>query len=188
MRALLLALPLVFLPVPAAAAPAEADAISIPPELGDPAVADKLTRALVPLSRALMNMPIGELEAALAGREPTAADRTKRLSDEIGPEGQKELEASIAAAGPTVNVEDAPHRLFLPGFAGFAHRRTTRPLRSLSVIVKAPAGVAPAGSFQYSHVPGSRRQPSCRPASVLQHAPGCRVADCAEAPRQRPID
>lgn len=104
MRALLLALPLVFLSVPAAAAPAEANAISIPPELGDPAVADKLTRALVPLSRALMNMPIGELEAALAGREPTDADRTKRLSDEIGPEGQKELEASIAAAGPKMQA------------------------------------------------------------------------------------
>jgi hypothetical protein len=104
MRALLLTLPLALLPVPAAAAPAEADAISIPPELGDPAVADKLTRALVPLSRALMNMPIGELEAILAGREPTAADRTKRLSDEIGPEGQKELEASIAAAGPKMQA------------------------------------------------------------------------------------
>lgn len=104
MRALLLALPLVFLSVPAAAAPAEANAISIPPELRDPAVADKLTRALVPLSRALMNMPIGELEAALAGREPTDADRTKRLSDEIGPEGQKELEASIAAAGPKMQA------------------------------------------------------------------------------------
>src|SRR5690349_222102 len=101
MRALLLALPLALLPVPAAAAPADHQ---IPPELSDPAVADKLTKALVPLSRALMNMPIGELEAAVAGREPTAADRSRKLSDEVGPEGQKDIEASIAAAGPQMRA------------------------------------------------------------------------------------
>jgi len=101
MRALLLALPLALAPLPATAAPADQQ---IPPELSDPAIADKLTRALVPLSRALMNMPIGELEAAMAGREPTAADRSKRLGDEVGPEGQKELEASIAAAGPQMRA------------------------------------------------------------------------------------
>jgi len=101
MRALLFALPLALTPVPAAAAPADRQ---IPPELSDPAIADKLTKALVPLSRALMNMPIGELEAAIAGREPTAADRTRRLSDEVGPEGQKDIESSIAAAGPQMRA------------------------------------------------------------------------------------
>ncbi len=104
MRALLLALPMVLVPVPAFAAPAETPQAQIPPELSDPAVADKLTRALGPLSRALMNMPVGELEAALAGREPTAADRSKRLGDQIGPEGQKELEATIATAGPKMQA------------------------------------------------------------------------------------
>ena len=104
MRALLLALPLVLVPVPALAAPAETPQAQIPPELSDPAVADKLTRALGPLTRALMNMPVGELEAALSGREPTAADRSKRLSDQIGPEGQKELEATVAAAGPKMQA------------------------------------------------------------------------------------
>ena len=106
MRALLFALPIVVMPVPATAAPAETapTKVQIPPELSDPAVADKLTRALGPLSRALMNMPIGELEAAMAGREPTAADRNRRLSDQIGPEGQKDLEASVAAAGPQMRA------------------------------------------------------------------------------------
>ena len=104
MRALLMALPLVLIPVPAMAAPAEAPQTQIPPELSDPAVADRLTRALGPLSRALMSMPVGELEAALAGREPTAADRSKRLSDHIGPEGQRELETTIAAAGPQMRA------------------------------------------------------------------------------------
>jgi hypothetical protein len=89
------------LPVQAVAAPADR---KIPPEISDPAIADKLTKALVPLSRALMNMPIGELEAAVAGREPTAADRSRKLSDEVGPEGQKNIEASIAAAGPKMRA------------------------------------------------------------------------------------
>ena len=104
MRALLLTLSLVLIPAPALASPPDTPQAQIPPELSDPAVADKLTRALGPLSRALMNMPVGELEAALAGREPTAADRTKRLSDQIGPEGQKELEATIATAGPKMQA------------------------------------------------------------------------------------
>lgn len=101
MRALLFALPLAMLSVQAVAAPADRQ---IPPELSDPAIADKLTKALVPLSRALMNMPIGELEAAVAGREPTAADRSRKLSDEVGPDGQKNIEASIAAAGPKMRA------------------------------------------------------------------------------------
>ena len=101
MRALLFALPLAMLPVQAVAAPADR---KIPPEISDPAIADKLTKALVPLSRALMNMPIGELEAAVAGREPTAADRSRKLSDEVGPEGQKNIEASIDAAGPKMRA------------------------------------------------------------------------------------
>ena len=36
------------------------------------------------LAKALMDMPVGELEAAIEGRAPTAADRRKRVRDEIG--------------------------------------------------------------------------------------------------------
>jgi len=97
MRALLFALPLALTPVPAAAAPADRQ---IPPELSDPAIADKLTKALVPLSKALMEMPIGELEASVQGREPTAADKNKRVRDAIGgPDAEKRVEADVAASG-----------------------------------------------------------------------------------------
>ena len=103
MRSLLIALPLLLTPVPAIAAPPAAP--QIPPELSDPAMADKLTRMLGPLTKALMDMPVGEFEAAAQGREPTAADRTKRVRDEIGgPEGQRQLEAGIAAAGPKMQA------------------------------------------------------------------------------------
>ena len=50
----------------------------IPPELSDPAMADKLGRMLGALTRALMDMPVGEVEAAIEGRAPTAADRARR--------------------------------------------------------------------------------------------------------------
>jgi hypothetical protein len=103
MRSLLIALPLLLAPVPAIAAPPAAP--QIPPELSDPAMADKLTRMLGPLTRALMDMPVGELEAAAQGREPTAAERARRVRDEIGgPEGQRQLEAGIAAAGPKMQA------------------------------------------------------------------------------------
>lgn len=101
MRALLFVLPLALAAAPACAAPVDRQ---IPPEFSDPAIADKLTKALVPLSRALMNMPVGELEATMAGREPTVADRSRKLSDKVGPEGQKEIEAGIAAAGPQMRA------------------------------------------------------------------------------------
>ena len=103
MRALLIALPLMLIAAPAAAAPNETP--QIPPELSDPAMANKLTRMMGPLAKALMNMPIGELEAAAAGREPTQADRARTVRDEVGgPEAERQLEAQVAAAGPQMRA------------------------------------------------------------------------------------
>jgi hypothetical protein len=102
MRALLIALPLAFIPVPALAAPAPPQ---VPPELSDPAIADKLSKMMIPLTRILMDMPVGELEAIAEGREPTAADKTRRVRDAIGgPEAQKKLEGDIAAAAPKMRA------------------------------------------------------------------------------------
>jgi hypothetical protein len=98
MRALLIALPLALAPVPAVAAPKEAP--QLPPELSDPAMADKLGKMAGALTRALMNMPVGEVEAAAQGREPTAAERTRTVRDQIGgPEAEREVEAKVAASG-----------------------------------------------------------------------------------------
>ena len=101
MRQLLFALPLMLVAVPAAAQPAPAsEAAQIPPELADPALADKLTRVSGTLAQALMNLPIGEMEAAIEGRTPTQADRQKRVRDEVGPEGERRLMAEVATSGP----------------------------------------------------------------------------------------
>ena len=102
MRSLLIALPLMMAALPAQAQPAPAprEAPQLPPELGDPAMADKLGRMAGALTKALMDMPVGELEAAAQGREPTPADRSRRVRDHVGgPVAEREIEAQVAASG-----------------------------------------------------------------------------------------
>ena len=103
MRVLWIALPLMLAATPAVAAPREAP--QLPPELSDPAMADKLGKMMGALTRALMDMPVGELEAAAQGREPTAAARSKRVRDHIGGAGaEREVEARVAASGRTMQA------------------------------------------------------------------------------------
>lgn len=98
MRAYWIALPLLMAPVPALAAPKAAP--QLPPELSDPAMADKLGKMAGALTKALMDLPVGELEATVQGREPTPADRAKRVRDEIGgPAAERQVEAQVAQSG-----------------------------------------------------------------------------------------
>jgi hypothetical protein len=91
----------------------------IPPELSDPAMTDKLARMLGPLTKALMDMPIGEMEAAVEGREPTPADRNKRVRDEIGgPDAERELQSNIAAVGPQMRAMQKALVASLPAIIG----------------------------------------------------------------------
>ena len=95
--------PLSLLGSPALAAPREAP--QLPPELSDPALADKLGKMMGSLTRALMDMPVGELEAAAQGREPSAEDRSRRVRDRIGgPDTEREVEARVAASGRQVQA------------------------------------------------------------------------------------
>src|ERR1044072_3875682 len=97
MRLLFAALPLMFVAAPAVAAPA---APQLPPELSDPAMADKLGRMAGVLTKSLMDMPVGEIEAAIEGRPATAADKAKRVRDEIGgPEAEQHVQAEVAQSG-----------------------------------------------------------------------------------------
>jgi hypothetical protein len=97
MRLLFAALPLMFVTAPALAAPA---APQLPPELSDPAMADKMGRVAGVLTKSLMDMPVGEIEAAIEGRPPTPADRAKRVRDEIGgPEAERHVQAEVAQSG-----------------------------------------------------------------------------------------
>ena len=84
MRLALLALPLMLAATPAARRARRPNRPQIPPELSDPAMADKLGRMAGALTKSLMDMPVGEMEAAIEGRPVTAADKAKRVRDEIG--------------------------------------------------------------------------------------------------------
>ncbi|WP_196233195.1 hypothetical protein, partial [Sphingomonas segetis] len=67
MRAHLLLLPLLACAAPAIAQSAPRPP-QIPPQLLDPATADRLTDGMQALSKALLDIRVGELRAALEGR------------------------------------------------------------------------------------------------------------------------
>jgi hypothetical protein len=85
-----------FAQVPAARSPsaAPAPAITIPPELTSPATAERLGTMMQALGRAMLNLPIGEIEAAATGRAATPADRTRTLRD-VGRAGDPNFERNL---------------------------------------------------------------------------------------------
>ena len=98
MRTILLFAPLAVLASPAVSQPA-APSIEIPKELTDPAWADRLTDVLQILSKSMLELPVGEVEAALEGRQPTAADKRKTVRSESRV-SERELRQQIEAARP----------------------------------------------------------------------------------------
>jgi len=101
MRKILFALPLMLAAAPAYAAPAP----QLPPELSDPAMADKLGRVAGVLTRSLMDLPVGEVEAAIQGRPATPADRARRVRDEVNdPYIEQRVAAEAARSGRTMQA------------------------------------------------------------------------------------
>ena len=82
MRVVPILVPLLFAASPALAAPLVVPAL--PHVLTDPAMADQLGRVAGVLTKSLMNLPVGEIEAAIEGRPPTRADRRRTVGDSIG--------------------------------------------------------------------------------------------------------
>lgn len=98
MRAMLFVLPLALCAAPATAAPKSVP--GLPEQLTDPAMADKLGRMAGALTRALMKMPVGEIEAAAQGREPTATERGRTVGDALGdPDAPRKVEEQAARSG-----------------------------------------------------------------------------------------
>ncbi len=125
MRALWIALPLMLAATPALAAPKETP--QLPPELSDPAMADRLGKMMGSLTRALMDMPVGELEAAAQGREPTPADRARRVRDHVGgPDAEREVEAKVAASGRTMQAATKALVDSLPSLMGVLDEMESR--------------------------------------------------------------
>lgn len=121
MRAFALLLPLVLLAAPARAAdaPAKDSDFQIPSELTDPAMAETLGKMLGTLTKAMMDMPVGELQAAVQGREPTDADRQRRLRDVAGgaPDLDRKIEQQVRQAMPRMQASMKAMAASLPAMA-----------------------------------------------------------------------
>ena len=117
MRVLLALIPIAMLASPAAAQ-APADPIRIPPELTDPAMADKLGRMMGAMTRSLMDLPIGEMEAAIQGRPVTPADKAKRVRDTINdPNLEQRIAAEAANSGRTMQASMKAMAAALPAIS-----------------------------------------------------------------------
>ena len=84
-------------PAPQAARPARPQDMRLPPELSDPRMADRLTDVMITMSKAFLELPVGEVDAAMQGRKPTAADRQRTVRSESAMTEQQlrqQLEAS----------------------------------------------------------------------------------------------
>jgi hypothetical protein len=90
---------------PAPAEPAIPPAI--PQVLSDPATADRLAGMMQALSKAFLNLPVGEVEAAAQGRAVTPADRNRTLR-EVGrkdnPNFERDLQATLAGSRATMQA------------------------------------------------------------------------------------
>ena len=103
MRASLLALPLLLLASPAFAEKPAPETVQLPPELTDPKWADRLTDAMAAMSKAFLDMPIGEVEAAVEGRQATIADKQRTVRSETHlSEGQ--IRQQVEAARPAMQA------------------------------------------------------------------------------------
>jgi len=120
MRALAVLLPLALASAPAAAAepPRDSD-FAIPAELTDPAMAETLGKMLASLTRVMMDMPVGELQAAVQGREPTAADKARTVRDIAGkdPDFERKVERQVASTMPRMQASLKAMSKSLPAMA-----------------------------------------------------------------------
>ena len=86
---------------PAAAAP---DTSAIEHALRDPATAERIDRSMKAMTDALLDLKVGELQAAVEGRQPTPADRalTVRELERRGGGDPEAIRRQIREAGPAI--------------------------------------------------------------------------------------
>lgn len=85
----------------AAAAPATSE---LEQALRDPAIAERIDRSMKAMTDALLDLKVGELQAAVEGREPTPADRslTVRELERRGGGDPESIRRTIRDAGPAI--------------------------------------------------------------------------------------
>ena len=124
MRSAFVLIPLTMLAAPAAAAPPQQPPTAeVQRVLNDPATVERMTGVMQALSKAFLDMPVGEVEAAVEGRPATPADRQRRVRD-IEPGVDVDLQAQMAQARPMIRQSMKALSDALPGLMkGFAEAR-----------------------------------------------------------------
>ena len=101
----LLILPLLLCATPAFAQDSSPPAVQLPPELTDPAAAMKLARTMQAISTALLNIRVGDMHAALDGREATPEERNETVGDIVrrkDPNFDRDVQHEVATMGPKI--------------------------------------------------------------------------------------
>lgn len=84
---------------------------AIPPQMLDPALPAQLGRMAGALTHSFMNLPVGELQAAIEGRPVTPADRRHTVGSEVGPYASRDIQRDVASsAGAMQNSARAMQR------------------------------------------------------------------------------
>ena len=99
-----LVLPLLLCASPAFAQEAP-PAIQLPPELTDPAAAMQMARTVQTLSTALLNIRVGDMRAALEGRDATPVERNMTVGDIVrrnDPDFDRHMQEQVATVGPKI--------------------------------------------------------------------------------------
>jgi hypothetical protein len=107
MRKSLILLPLLACASPALAQQAPEPALEAQRVLGDPAMVDRLADMMEGVSKAVLDLPLGEVQAAVEGRKPTAADRkltVRELGRREDPNFERDLQRQIADARPMIQA------------------------------------------------------------------------------------
>ena len=117
MRALIPFAALAVIAAPATAAPGDESQYQIPPELTDPAMAETLGKMLASMTKAMMDMPVGELQAAVEGREATTEEKRRTVRDMAGPDPdfERKVETHVAQAVPRMQAGMKAMAATLPG-------------------------------------------------------------------------
>ena len=99
MKTPLLFIPALLVAAPAIAAPAPAnpDVNEISRVLNDPRIADQMTAIARAMSKVVLDMPVGEIQAAVEGRPVTPADKRRTVRTETGM-SEEQLDRQIAQA------------------------------------------------------------------------------------------
>ena len=106
MKPFLLFVPALLIAAPAAAQPAPTpDLGEVTRVLNDPRLADQFGSIARALSKAVLDMPVGEIQAAVEGRPVTPADKARTVR-ELGragnPNFERDLDRQIANAEPAI--------------------------------------------------------------------------------------